>query len=160
MRPLLATGPVYCVDTSAFVDAYTRRLQPTVFKGFWRKIDELIDAGRLVAPKQVLEELEDIHDDLYAWAKARERIFTQLDMYQKIEARNIAIAFPALTTKDPKKNYADPFVVALAKSRGYTVVAQEVGGSDQDPKIPFICRRIGVPCFTLFDMMVNEKWEF
>ena len=81
-------------------------------------------------------------------------------MYQQIEARNIAIQFPALSTKDPKKNYADPFVVALAKSRSYTVVAQEVGGSLQNPKIPFICGQLNVPCFVLFDMMVEEQWEF
>lgn len=124
----MAVKAVYCIDTSAFIDAYTRRLQPAVFKTFWIRMDEMIDEGRVVAPKQVLEELNEIHDDVYAWAKARERIFVQPDMYQNIEAKNIVIAFKNLARKDPTKNYADPFVIALAKSRGYVVVAQEGRG--------------------------------
>jgi hypothetical protein len=156
----MSTATVYCFDTSAFVDAYTRRLQPQVFKTFWTKLDELIDAGRIVAPKQVLEELEVIHDDLFQWAKARGRIFVQQDTYQHVEVKNIAIRFAALSTQDPRKNYADPFVVALARVRGCIVVAQELRGSEQDPKIPYICAHYRMPCITLFDMMVAESWEF
>ncbi|MDP9355855.1 MAG: DUF4411 family protein [Chloroflexota bacterium] len=156
----MTSAPVYCVDTSVFLDAYTRHYQPVIFKTFWVKMDELIEDKRIVAPKQVLEELEDIHDDVFAWAKARGHMFVQPDMYQMIEARNIVITFQNLAKQDPRKNYADPFVVALAKSRGHVVVAQELRGSIKDPKIPFICRHFKIPCYTLFEMMKHEGWEF
>ncbi len=30
----MTSAPVYCVDTSVFLDAYTRHYQPVIFKTF------------------------------------------------------------------------------------------------------------------------------
>jgi hypothetical protein len=155
-----AHGVVYCVDTSAFLEAYTRHFPPRIFPTLWSYIDDLIAADRIVAPDLVLDELEVIEDDVYNWAKQRHQIFKAPSYYITAEVSVIAATFPALAQRDPTKNKADPFVVALAKHNGYAVVAEERGGSDQDPKIPYMCKRLGVPFYNLIQMMETEGWTF
>ena len=48
----------YCIDTSSLVHAYQRSYPPDVLPALWdEKLDELIEAGQLVSPYDVLEEL-------------------------------------------------------------------------------------------------------
>jgi len=46
------------------------------------------------------------------------------------------------------RSRADPFVIATAKVIGATVVTDEKHGAEKDPRIPFVCERLGVPCLT------------
>jgi hypothetical protein len=66
--------PVYCIDTSSvlvwFVDTYP----PTIFPGLLARMERLIDAGRLCAPKIVLDEIRP-GDDCHKWAKAQTALF-------------------------------------------------------------------------------------
>ena len=66
--------PVYCIDTSSvlvwFVDTYP----PTIFPGLLARIEGLIDAERLCAPKAVLDEIRP-GDDCHKWAKAQTTLF-------------------------------------------------------------------------------------
>lgn len=150
---------IYCVDTSFLVDAHNRRLPPKLFPTFWERIDELVDDARIVSPRIVLTELQEIDDQLYSWAKERRRIFKEPAYYINAEVTVIANRFPRLYLRGTNKNQADPFVVAMAKYHGYTVVAEERGGSEDDPKIPYMCREFGVAYRNLFGLMEDEKWR-
>ena len=61
----------YCIDASSLINLkqYYRR---KVFSGVWDKIEEMVRAGRLIAPDEVRREIE--KDDLLGpWAKKKQK---------------------------------------------------------------------------------------
>ena len=61
----------YVFDTSSLVGAWVRSYPPDLFPGVWEHMSDLAQAGQLIAPEDVLEELKDRDDELQAWVKAR-----------------------------------------------------------------------------------------
>lgn len=70
---------VYCVDTSALIEAWQVDYPVEHFPGFWRRMEELIAANRLIAPEEVLRETKRRSDELHAWLSARKEMFRELD---------------------------------------------------------------------------------
>jgi len=68
----------YCIDTSALIEAWQADYPIENFPGFWNRMDDLIDAGRLVAPEEVLRETTRRSDELHAWLNARKQMFREL----------------------------------------------------------------------------------
>ena len=64
----------YCIDTSALIEAWQIDYPVENFPGFWKRMDELIAAERLVAPEEVLRETKKRSDELYAWLNARKHM--------------------------------------------------------------------------------------
>jgi hypothetical protein len=59
------------------------------------------------------------------------------------------------------RNRADPFVIALARMRGATVVTGEGSdGTANRPKIPFVCEQLGINCVRFLDVVTLEGWTF
>jgi hypothetical protein len=63
-------------------------------------------------------------------------------------------------------NGADPFVIGLAVTQGgskpWTVVSGEKAGSNEAPKIPWVCGHWNgpaVPHMTFLELIVAEGWE-
>lgn len=73
---MAVTRPAYCIDTSSillwFVDTYP----PAIFPGLAIRIDDLIAAGRLRAPRAVLDEIRP-GDDCHQWAKGQADLFVE-----------------------------------------------------------------------------------
>ena len=76
----------YCIDTSALIEAWQVDYPIENFPGFWKRMDELIEAGRLVAPKEVLRETTKRSDELHTWLNARKQMFRELVDAVQIEA--------------------------------------------------------------------------
>jgi hypothetical protein len=57
------------------------------------------------------------------------------------------------------RGQADPFVVALARVRGATVVTEE-HAKPTAPKIPDACRRFGIRCINLLEFIREMRWKF
>ena len=149
---------LYCVDTSGILDGF--RSYPLVnMPSLWKRVDGLIDGGQLFATIEVLHELRQKADDAAAWASARPVMFVPLDEAIQLEVRNILQRFPRLMMQMKKRNAADPWVIALAALRGATVVTGEFGGTDQRPKIPYVCDQLGIGCLTFVAMIQEEKWS-
>lgn len=68
--------------------------------------------------------------------------------------------YPGLVNVKKNKGWADPFVIALAKCHGYTVVTEEGPGAAESPKIPLVCKQFGIPCISLVSMIEREGWIF
>jgi hypothetical protein len=79
-------------------------------------------------------------------------MFVPLDTAQMDCVREILAAFPRLVGELAERNRADPFVIALAKVRRLTVVTEERGGTENRPRIPFVCAHFGVPCMTTLEL--------
>ena len=85
-------------------------------------------------------------------------MFIDLEIDIQTEARNILHEFPYLTKQIAGRNSADPFVIALAKSRNYVVVTEEGLGSENKPRIPLVCNHYGIQCINILRMVQNEDW--
>lgn len=151
--------PRYCLDTSAFVEPWVRLYPHDNFPGYWTALAELTQAGEAIASDVVQQDLERKDDDLLAWvAQHAHAMFQATDLAVQREARRILGSYPGLTS--PGHGHSDPFVIALAVITDTTVVTEERSRSLQNPKIPDVCRAIGVPCVRVVEMIRAENWRF
>jgi NAD(P)H-hydrate repair Nnr-like enzyme with NAD(P)H-hydrate epimerase domain len=127
-------------------------------------MEALVAAGRLRAPKIVLDELSRIDDACSKWAKAQ----TELFMEESLAVQRIVKALMATHTnanaqkKGKGINGGDPFVIAMAKDGGahWVVVSDEHAGSAENRKIPYVCSQERVRCIRFQTMMIEEGWQF
>ncbi len=157
---------LYCIDTSALIDL-RRRYPPKVFGALWVEIEALITAGRLIAPREVLRELERGDDYMFKWAKRHGAMFVDLDANQQQLLREILVAFPKWIDLDTDRPVADPMLIALARTRSLAdgaatriVISHEVPGGKGATKIPNVCQQYGIPHIQLVDMFDREGWSF
>ncbi|MCP3961536.1 MAG: DUF4411 family protein [bacterium] len=67
------------MDSSSILTAWVESYAPDVFPSFWDLLTPVLDAGLIVSPEEVREELKS-PADLKAWAKARSGMFRDLDL--------------------------------------------------------------------------------
>ena len=151
----------YVFDTSSLVGAWVRSYPPDLFPGVWEHMSALAQAGQLIAPEDVLDELKDRDDELQAWVKARtDAIIVPTSRALLLEARAVLADHPGLTKTGTGRGKADPFVIALAARRNCPVVTEEQGGSQPKPRIPFVCSARGVACMSILDVIRIQRWRF
>lgn len=153
---------IYCIDTSALMDAWARWYPRDVFPTLWDNLDSLIEDGRLISSEEVLQELERKEGDaLHQWARHRSRLFAPLDEGIQRAVSVIMANHPRLVDGRTGKSYADPFVIATAQVRKSTVVTGErPTGNPNRPKIPDVCKRLGIRCISFTDLIRQERWRF
>lgn len=143
------------------------RYPPSTFPSLRDRIEGLISSGRLVTSEFVVRELGVQRDELCdgAIAQASFSISTTQDMLN--EAASIVVRFPALVDPGAQRTQADPFLIALARMRGLSVVTQEtLAAGKKRPRrqrgtfIPDVCAALNVPCITLLEMMQRDAWTF
>jgi hypothetical protein len=150
----------YSLDTSGFLDAWVRHYPIDVFPTVWERFDRAARGGLLFASDEVLHELEKKDDDAYAWMKSRPEMIVAFD--RQIEAEVIAFMtrFPRLVDQKKGRSGGDPFVIAVAKLGGHTVITGEYPTGKLDvPKIPDVCKELGIPCVRLLQFFREQKWN-
>lgn len=161
---------IYCIDTSALIDL--KQLYPSdVFSTLWKKLDELVKQGRLIAPREVLKEIEEKDDELLRWVKKHKKMFKKLNQQQVEVVKEIQQRFPTLV--DPAKEIpdADPFVIALAIAESkktkellfkdqYIVITQEKPSRGGKPKIPDVCQHYRIAWMPVGELFKKEQWRF
>ena len=149
----------YSVDTSALMDAWVRYYPPDVFDTLWKRVDAMVEEGRLLAVYEVQRELAKQDDELHKWVTARPTMLVALDESLQHTAAAIINRFPSLTsTKSVMSGSADAFVIALAQERNLTVVTAEKSKPSK-PRIPDVCKSLDVPCIALVEMFRVEGWR-
>jgi hypothetical protein len=142
---------VLVFDTSAFLNGWHDHLPPATFPSVWDVIGEAMEEARIITPREVYRELTQLDDDVSQWAKQRSTHITEPTEEVQREAGTIAGMFP----NPGVRNRADPFVVAEAYARGFTVVTYEgrsfrgVPTRNWARTMPGICNHLGVTCRTL-----------
>jgi hypothetical protein len=160
----MGDSQIYSVDSSSLMDWQARYYPPDVFESVVTRVEQLVVAGRFLAPALVQEEVNVVGGgDLIRWMKDRRSIFVPT-ADTLAEAQKIQNQFTGL--RDPKAEYeeADAYVIALARMRGGIVVTQETPAAEKrNPKrthfIPDVCRELGIPCISLLGLMRRENWK-
>jgi hypothetical protein len=150
---------LYRIDTSSIIRWFVEIYPPTIFPALQTRVEELIAEGRLRAPKVVFDEIRP-GDDCHAWAKGHAEMFVEESEAVQAIVRQLMAAHRNAAKPLKCINGADPFVIAMAKVDGATVVADEHPGSHENRKIPFVCAAEGVDCITFQEMILAEGWRF
>ena len=155
----------YSIDTSAILWLHNDYYPQDVFPTLWEKIESLIKNGELKAIEIVLEELKGNEDNAYKWAKQQQRLFLPFDEKVESTAQTIRKSYYKTKDKNSEKDRADPFVIALAKQHGATVVSAEKRRGTQEaenknPSIPFICEKLEIGHVNVLEFIRTEKWSF
>lgn len=151
---------LYCLDTSALVESWWRLYPPDSFPSFWKRLDEGIANQCIIAPEIVIAELSRQDDDLFDWAKQRPQMFAPLDADVQLSQKAIVNQFPRLTMQQKNRSLADPWVIALAQLKQCPVVSMEDPGSDSRPRIPDVCRHLGIGHLYVVDLIRAMGWKF
>ncbi len=152
----------YSIDTSSLMHAWIRAYPPDVLPPLWDRMDELIESGHLIAPMDVLLDLEKKEGDaLYEWCKGRPGMFVEIDQFQD-ELTHVMKNYSRLVDTVKGKSGSDPMVIALAMSHnpGLTVITEEKGGSENKPKMPFVCDQEDIRCINILQLIRDQRWKF
>src|SRR6266478_1733998 len=140
---------MYSIDTSAILEGWVRSYPPDVFGSLWAKLKGRGNGGTLFTPDEVIEELHKKEDGAWKWAKAELKVHVMDAEIQSVVAEILA-AHRRLVDERRNRSKGDPFVIALAKMKGLTVVTGEKGsGNLQKPKIPDVCGALNIKCINL-----------
>jgi hypothetical protein len=154
----------YCVDTSSLVALkwnYPRKsLRP-----LWELLEQLADDGRLIAPHEVLRELDRVEDEMKAWAKARSGIFVPIDGEQGNALKEIQVEFPGVSAAAKQGPHADPWCLALSLLRTRSgediyLINEEKDTVTKSDKIPYVARHFKVQSARVLDVPSLEGLEF
>lgn len=158
----------YVIDTSSLIemkDKYPRDV--SLFKPIWENVEKLCRNGRLIAPIEVLKEIEQGDDELKRWSKNRRKIFIKPDESQFAKISEILNTFSFLAKSEKLGPNADPWVIALAVEKNeegqkvlfpnkYIVVTEE--SKTKPNKIPAVCKNYNIECVNLIELFRREGW--
>ncbi len=155
----------FVIDSSSLIDL-ARKNPRQKYPGVWKYIEQLAEASRLVAPREVRLEVERGDDELATWTKSRQKMFLDPDAQQTNLLEQILQRFPALIDLDRTGPFADPWVVALALSLNaktpnkdevvWSVVSEEFSKGPGSSKIPDICAAFGVESINLLGLFAMQ----
>ena len=162
------TSNHYIIDSCSLMEL-NRHNPLDVFPSVWEKIEDLINKDLLVAPKEVLNEINEGDDKLAKWAKKQNKLFKYPTNKQIDIVREILNKFPSLV-KENRKYDADPWVIALAVElatstqktlisiKRIVVTEEKIRGNKV--KIPFVCQKYEIESIDIIDMFRKEGWTF
>lgn len=142
---------MFVFDTSTYLNGWHDHLPPATFGSVWEFISARMAAGDILAPREVLTELQRKDDEVAAWARDRAESFVEPTETVQRRAGEVYQLFPNPGLRDQ----VDPFVIAEAEVRGLTVVTYEgrsfngVPTRRWDRQMPGICNHLDVGCATL-----------
>ena len=150
----------YSLDTSGFLDAWLRHYPIDVFPSIWNRIDHSIRSGTLFASEEVLRELEKKDDGAFGWLKARPHMIIPFDSQIEAEVIRLMNRFPRLVDSKKGRSGGDPFVIAVAIVGGHSVITGEnATGKLEVPRIPDVCKELGIRCIRMLDFFREQGWN-
>lgn len=151
----------FCIDTSALIDM--TYYPQDVFSKLWADMGLVADSGLLISPKEVYREIgKKYEEDLQRWVKSHSDMFIPLDEDQFKIAQSIIRDFDGLIDINKQIPDADPFVIALAQSKGDWVVvtSETISTNKYKPKIPNVCMSLDIRYITLLDLFRECKFHY
>jgi hypothetical protein len=151
----------FVLDTSALINSWLFHYRLPVFEGVWDAVGDGMDGGTLIAPSEVLVEIDrKAGDDLHAWAVTHNTAFCPPEPTWSAHFGTLEAYAPHWFT-GTGKHEADPFVVAMALVEGLPVVTYEGRAFSGEPArvrtqnrgMPHVCASVGVEVATMVDVL-------
>jgi hypothetical protein len=150
----------FCFDTSAILDAWVRHYPPDVFATIWERMDQAARAGQIFVIDEVVTELKRKDDGIYKWIEDRESMIVSIETDVQNCLVRIMEKYPRVVDTKKNRSGCDPWVIALAQARGFSVVtAEKASGSLIKPKIPDVCKDLAVPYVEVVDFFRKQGWR-
>jgi len=154
----------YSIDSSSLITAWNRLYPPDVFPGIWSRLSSAIkDEGIVKITEAVHEELKKQRDDLFDWVDEHSNSLV-IPFDANIQEKVISIQgdYPTLVDIENDRDFADPFVIALAQANGCKVVTEELpmGTGAKRLKIPNVCEEMSIEYLNFLAMIRTESWKF
>lgn len=164
------SGDTYCIDSNALIDV--KRHYPSSAFGVWPALEQLVFRGRMFAPIQVFDEIQEWDDELASWARQHKSMFrgTTVEVADKVAQIQKEIGALGDLSKLPEP--ADPWVVAwtvlqndrlgggLFPTRCVAVTHEGRRKPGARYKIPDACDHFHVACVRIIDVFAAEGWRF
>ncbi len=162
------THNYYIIDTSSLIEL-NKHNPMDVYPGVWQKMEQLINNGRLLAPKEVFHEIGNIDDQLHSWTKYQNKLFVEPTPMQIKIVKDILEKFPALIDINRKYD-SDPWVIALTVElindpqmklitiKHIVVTEEKLRGNRI--RIPFVCQEYKIESLDIIGMFREEGWKF
>lgn len=165
--------PVYVLDSNFFIQAHRFHYPIDVAAGFWNKVRQLADQGRVISIDKVRKELYDKNDALEDWCRNNlpDDFFKDTSVVIGAYAQVTAWAMsrsghylPNALNEFLDADEADAFLVAycLADTTSRFVVTQEVSEPNRQNKvkIPDACIALNVSFVNTIEMFrkLGEKF--
>jgi hypothetical protein len=162
------TTNCYIIDTSSLVKL-NRNNPLDIFPSIWKNLENLVLNNRLIAPKEVLNEISQNDDQLSKWAKNQKGMFIEPTQKQIDFVKDILRDYPSILDVDRKYD-ADPWVIALALEmmthpqktlftiKRIVVTEEKLRGNKI--KIPLICEEKSIESIDIITLFRIEGWKF
>lgn len=162
----LVLGNKYAVDNNVLITlmAFHPPDKPA-YQAIWDEIENLTKQKNIFSTMVVYEEIMKYlgkDERLKKWAKSHKKRFfipTSPEIWQL--AQDIIRCFPDLLDKKKLQTGepdADPFLIALAKSEGATIITQE--RKDLSNRIPMVALHYKVKSIDLYEFFEDRRLKF
>ncbi len=153
---------IFCLDTSAWMDGWSRDYPKDVFPSLWKNLETQITTGNIKSSEEVYVEIKKKDDELYSWLKNRKiKIFVPIEEEIQELVSEILADHPRLVDTKKNRSQADPFVIATAEYLNAVLVTGEKASNKIEiPKIPDVCQHRGVACCSFLEMLRRTGWQF
>jgi hypothetical protein len=167
---LFDTPPRYTIDSSSLMDIFgpaTTMISKQVTPGLWERLEQLILTGLVISHVEVLYEIKKDGlrgEELYEWANSHSTIFKEYSWESEgAVIKSMSPRYSAFVNQKVGDIYADPWLVAQAKTRGLSVITEEKAKLTDDPqkhKLPNVCRHYDVKAMNLLEFTKEQGWTF
>lgn len=167
----------YLIDSNSLISPYRTFYQFDLVPSFWTWFKKTYDDSIFLVDK-VRDELchtnkEASKDDLQKWVEnnclTKDKIIHPNSETRVLEEYGAILAYIEGSSLYKESSYdewadfkkADPWLIAIAKAYGYTIVTMEEKNlnlnpknpTKKEPRIPDVCNALNVECINLFDLM-------
>ncbi|MFL2121486.1 DUF4411 family protein [Marinilactibacillus psychrotolerans] len=171
----------YLIDSNSLISPYKTFYQFELVPSFWEWLKPVYDQSIFLVDKVRNElrpaKMDEDKDDLQKWVEtnclAKEKIILPNSDTEVINNYAKVLNYIEQSPFYQQKSYdlwadfekADPWLIAIALTYGYTIVTMEVRNTSlssgsptsKEPKIPDVCDALGVECINLYDLMHDHN---
>ncbi len=123
-------------------------------------MDKAAATGEIFVIDEVVTELKRKDDGIYKWIYTRESMIVPIEADVQAYLVGIMAKYPRLVDTKKNRSGCDPWVIALAEARGFSVVtAEKPSGNLIKPKIPDVCSDQAVPCIDAVEFFRKQGWR-
>lgn len=150
----------YIIDTCSILSQKSGRLyKRKLYKSGWEYIDDCILKGKIVTCSEIAGEIKDT--ELQEWLHSKQCTILEIDNEIQEYVKMIVTENPKMiefTKNGNNSSSGDAFLIATAMSCNLSVITEE--NKDKPFKIPQICRKYGVPTYSIGDFWEKEGLIF